>query len=352
MSGPGRFRYLPEAVGAFVLMGLVIFTIMIVQAGRLREWFDPGENLRLVLPDEGLFGLSQGAQIEILGTPAGEIVRIVIEPDQKIHAEAKIRAAMTPFVRRDSQAVIRKRFGIAGEAYLEITRGFGKPLNWEYAVLTAKAEQAPTDTLGELIEELRARVFPILSYTEQATRAVAELTESFANPDGSLQSLLDDMSTLTGRFERGEGAFGRLLADDTAAREFEALLASTNRSLQQLEPILGELQETAKQITGLTTAFNTQIEQLPAMINQFESVLVSVDSILNDLRQTTPELPTITRNLQQTTADVPVLLGMTQKTLVELESLLRQLRSNWLLGGGGEAPSNRDGRIPAEALHP
>jgi len=56
-----------------------------------------------------LFGLAEGAKIEVLGTPAGKILRIVIDPDQKIDAKARIDSSMAPFVRQDSKAVIRDR---------------------------------------------------------------------------------------------------------------------------------------------------------------------------------------------------------------------------------------------------
>ena len=352
MSNARRARFQREIVGAFVLLGIVIFVAAIVQAGRLREWFDPGEDLRIVLPDEGLFGLAQGAQVEILGTPAGEVVRIVIEPDQKIHAEARVRAAMKPFVRRDSTAIIRKTFGVAGEAYLEITRGFGEPLDWDYAVLNASPDRAPTDTLDELITDVRQQVFPVIAEAERATRALADLTTSLADPNGDVQMLLSDVSTLTNRMVQGQGTVGRLLTDDTTAREVENLLTGTNRSLTQIEPILEELRKTATEVTGLTSSFNAQTDQIPGMTARIQSVLASVDSILVDLRETTPELPAVTRGIGEATANVPVLLGMTQQTLAELEALLRQLRSNWLLGGGGQTPIEEGGRIPAKALNP
>ena len=57
-------------LGAFVSVAVVLFVVSMLQANALREWFNPSRNLRLVLPDEGLFGLSQGAKIEILGTQA------------------------------------------------------------------------------------------------------------------------------------------------------------------------------------------------------------------------------------------------------------------------------------------
>ena len=55
---------------------------------------------------------------------------------------------MAVFVRSDSKATIRKTFGIAGDAYIEITRGFGQPLDWEYAVIEAVSDRKPTDTVG------------------------------------------------------------------------------------------------------------------------------------------------------------------------------------------------------------
>ena len=133
-----RFRYTNETVGLFVLVTLLIFITGLIYSGQIRKWFNPGETLKVVLPDDGLFGLAEGSAVEILGTRAGQIQEIVINPDQKIHAIARIDSDMTVFVRSDSRASIRRTFGIAGDAFLEITRGHGAQLDWEFAVLTAQ----------------------------------------------------------------------------------------------------------------------------------------------------------------------------------------------------------------------
>jgi hypothetical protein len=72
---------------------------------------------------------------------------------------------------------------------------------------------------------------------------------------------------------------------------------------------------------------------------------------MRDLRKTSPQLPKITRDVSAATASVPVLMGMTQQTLAELETLLRQLRSSWLLGGGGAQPPG-NGRLPPREVRP
>jgi phospholipid/cholesterol/gamma-HCH transport system substrate-binding protein len=91
-----------------------------------------------------------GSGVEVLGTSAGQVAEIVLDPETKFYAVVGIDESMKPFVRQDSKVFIRKQFGIAGAAYLDITRGVGPPLDWDYAVLTAGEETAPTASVGEL----------------------------------------------------------------------------------------------------------------------------------------------------------------------------------------------------------
>jgi phospholipid/cholesterol/gamma-HCH transport system substrate-binding protein len=348
MNGSQRYRRQRILLGGVVLLAVALFLFSLIQGGALREWFDPSKYLRLVLPDDGLYGLAEGAKIEILGTPAGKVLQIVIDPKQKIHAEARIDSSMAPFVRRDSRAIIRKTFGVAGESYLEITRGYGEPMDWEYAVLTAQPDRAPTESIGEMLEDVRSRVMPILDQAARAITALADLTEKLAAPDGSLQVILGDISTLTTRMQEGEGSLGRLLANDKAVREFEALLGNTNETVSNLRPILEELQTAAEKLTALSGTINAQSQALPEISAKVNSVLDSLDHVMRDLRATSPQLPEITRDLGTTAASVPVMMGMTQQTLAELETLLRQLRGHWLFGGSGTAPPDGNRLSPRE----
>jgi phospholipid/cholesterol/gamma-HCH transport system substrate-binding protein len=325
-------------LGAFVLIALGLFVLGMLQSKAVQEWLNPSKELRLVMPDEGLFGLSRGAKIEILGTPAGSVTQIVIDPKEKIHAQARIDPSMSPFVRRDSKAIIRKTFGVAGESYVEITRGQGEPLDWDYAVLSVEADRAPTENIGQIMQDLRSRVMPILAQTERAVTALADLTERLSDPKGNLQAMLGDVSTLTRRIERGEGSVGRMLASDAAARELEALLESAKSTVQALNPILDDLQRTTR--------------DLPQVNEKVNAILTSLEQVMGDLSKTSPHLPNITRDVGTATATVPVLIGATQQTLTELEALLRQLRNHWLLGGGDGDPPATDARLPPREVRP
>ena len=129
---PRQFRYASRRIGLFVLLALAVFVAAILQAGVLRGLLNPTANLRVIMPAEGLAGLARGSAVEVLGTRAGEVREIVINPTENFHAIVRIDKAMQPFIRSDSKVLIRKQFGIAGAAFLDITRGTGAELDWDY----------------------------------------------------------------------------------------------------------------------------------------------------------------------------------------------------------------------------
>src|SRR6185295_546259 len=81
-----RTRYMDEWVGLLVLVSVAVFFGVALQAGVLRDWFKPVSTLRILLPEAGVAGLSVGADVEVLGTKAGTITRVVIDPSQQMYA--------------------------------------------------------------------------------------------------------------------------------------------------------------------------------------------------------------------------------------------------------------------------
>lgn len=338
-------RYASELVGTLVLVSLIFFVLALFVGGRVNEWLNPGLNIRVVMPAEGMFGLSEGGKAEILGSKAGEVRRIVIQPDESIYADVHVVDGMSDFVRRDSVVTIRKRFGVAGDSYLDITRGHGQPLDEDYAVLDARIDRAATASAGELLAEVRDRAMPVIDDAASTIRSLAALTEGLGDPDGNLQQTLANLNAVSGRLARGEGAVGRLLVEDALIRELETLVAGLNHTLGGMGPVLDELQVTVRNIAVMSEAISAQSQAIPEVSKRMGSVLDSVDAIMADLRRTTPQLPRITRNMADTTENLPMLLLQTQQTVSELELLIRQLRASWIVGGGTGEPPRPAGRI-------
>jgi phospholipid/cholesterol/gamma-HCH transport system substrate-binding protein len=334
----GVFQF-DEIVGAVVLACFVVFIGVLINAGLLKNWFQPSFSLRILLPDEGVSGLAAGAEVQVLGTRAGEVRQIVIDPNQRMHAVARIDDQMRPFIRRDSVVSIRRQFGVAGAAYIDISRGTGAELDWSYAVIAATSERAPTDTLGQMIDELRAKIMPLLDEVQKAVVAFTAVAHRAVDPKGPLEQTLSSAQQMVAsaadiarKVESGEGVAGRLIANDKLANDLEASLISVREMAAQLE----------------RTSKDPKIAQ----------ILVKTDSILASLQATTRNLaaatPRITQNVAMTTDALPTTLLQAQVTAHELELLLNQLRHLWLLGGSGSdtaaAPPSR--RAPAVEVRP
>jgi phospholipid/cholesterol/gamma-HCH transport system substrate-binding protein len=176
---------LDEIVGAVVLACIGVFIAVLINAGLLKDWFQPSFTLRILLPDEGVSGLAPGAEVQVLGTRAGEVRRIVIDPNQRMHAVARVEDQMRPFIRRDSKVSIRRQFGVAGAAFIDISRGTGPELDWSYAVIAATTDRAATDTLGQMIDELRAKIMPLLDEVQKAVVAFTAVAQRAIRPGRS-----------------------------------------------------------------------------------------------------------------------------------------------------------------------
>ncbi len=320
-----------EVVGAVVLACIGVFVAVLINAGLLKDWFQPSFTLRILLPDEGVSGLAPGAEVQVLGTRAGEVRRIVIDPNnQRMHAVARVEDQMRPFIRRDSVVSIRRQFGVAGAAYIDIQRGAGPELDWTYAVIAATTERGATDSLGEMIEEVRAKVVPVIDEIHKAVQAFNAVAQRITDPQGPLEQTLASAAGIARKVESGQGLAGRLISDEKLSADLEASLVSVRELAAQLE----------------RTSKDPRITQ----------ILVKTDSILTSLQTTTRNLaattPQITRNVQDTTDAMPATLLQAQIAARELELLLGQLRHHWLFGGGGTAPAQPSRRAPAVEVRP
>jgi phospholipid/cholesterol/gamma-HCH transport system substrate-binding protein len=344
-----HFRYGSRRVGTLILIAFGIFVIAVLQAGFVRDLFKSTVSLRVILPETGLAGLNEGTSVDILGTDAGQVREIVIDPEQRFHAVVEIEEAMQPFVRRDSAVFIRKQFGIAGAAYLEITRGQGEPLDWDYAVLTAESGQAPTESMGEILEDVRAKVLPIVDDVQRTIGAAGDLIAQLQAPDGQLQTILVDLGKVSARLAAGEGTAGRLLADDTVVRELETTLGALNQQISHLDRIVADFQTTSGEVAAISRTLGAQSDRLPAMIESANAALAAFSQVMAEVERAMPEITGLVRETSSASIALPTLLTQTQRTMAELQQLLVQLQGVWLFGGGDGGHAEPTRLSPLEA---
>jgi phospholipid/cholesterol/gamma-HCH transport system substrate-binding protein len=337
MSAPTpRLGRVSGRAGLFILVSLGVFALAILQAGVVEPLFSRTATLRILLPEAGLAGLERGADVQLFGAPIGEVTEVVIRPDEPFYAETQIEAEMQPFIRRDSRVVLRRQFGIAGNAFLDISRGRGEELDWDFAVLEAETERAPTEGVGELIEEARERILPLIDEATRAIVAAGDLLVSLQEPESDLQQMLARANAVTASMQAGEGTVGRLLTDDSLLRRLETTVTLLNTQIEALAPVLAQADTftaDAAQLTGNLAAGTTE---LPALVGSLQRSIAAAEPLLVELAEATPAFAETARGAGQAAAELPQVLRRTSQTLAQLEELLDALRRSWLIGGGGQ----------------
>jgi phospholipid/cholesterol/gamma-HCH transport system substrate-binding protein len=313
-------RNTDEWIGLLVLVSIALFIAGVLHAGLLSDWFRSTEKLRVMLPETGSQGLSAGADIQLLGTRVGTVRRVVVDPSQRMFAEAELDQQATGFIRRDSKALVKKQFGVAGAAFLDISRGTGQPLDWAYAVIDAETERDPTENIGAMIDQVKQKIFPILEDAGRTMRALADTTEGIA---------------------QGHGNVGRLVKTDDLTDQLTQTLGNLKTATEQLNAALAD-------VKGLTTTV-TGPDGVPALLHRTDASLASVQKAAQDLARATPRLPAITRDVGTSTANLPALLAQSQETAAQLEKVLDQLRHTWPLSSSATAESRR---LPPAEVRP
>ena len=154
------FLRVNEITGTFVIIVVALLVAVIVWTGRSQRWFKSNVALRIVLPEAGAAGIRQGSEVYFLGTLVGSVSYVNVETTGRMEAEANIRRDFFRFVRADSSAVIKKKFGVAGDSFFEITRGEGRPLPEKNASIVCNEQfQSALEAAVEEIHPLAMEVF-------------------------------------------------------------------------------------------------------------------------------------------------------------------------------------------------
>lgn len=297
---PFKFRYVNEIVGAFVLLAFALAAVGIFAMARSQRWLEQEFDIRVTFPPEGTLGVQRGAKVVILGAQAGRVDSMSVR-DDAIQATLRIREDYIRFVHADSVAVVKKEYGVAGDAFIDITLGSGTPLSRENAEIPIVKDTELLEIVQTVVEEVQSAIVPILKEVEATLTEYRGLAADFRSPTNDLNRLLVNLNGIAEGLRQGEGSVGRLLRDPAIADE--ALKAS---------------------------------QQVNELLKGLEASIEEVNAILKSVRQTTDTLPEVAETVRGELRDVPGVVLQTRATLAETEKLLAGLQRHWLLRGAME----------------
>ncbi len=335
MARPPTLKRVNRVVGIFVLLAAVIILLSLAYAARVQRWFSPGKRIEVLLPTQGSFGLSPGADVVMLGAPAGRVLDVGFKPGEegRMRAEIEIRSDFAAFVRQDSKGTIRKKFGVAGDAFMEVSRGHGAELPEKDATITSTADEVPTELLQVLVDELRRGVVPAVEEARVGIHEWTELGRGLRADDGGLMRFLAALRSVTEDIEQGRGTIGRLARDEELGERVERLVVGLEETVTGLKLTVENLARASSDLAEFARVARGESEALPGLTNQVRESLTRLDGLLGDFRNVLSDAPAMVRDLRQSAAALPALVLQAQETLREAERLIEGLQRHWLFRG-------------------
>jgi phospholipid/cholesterol/gamma-HCH transport system substrate-binding protein len=289
-----KFRRVNEITGTFVLIVLALLIATVVWTGRSQRWFKSNVTLRIRLPEAGAAGIRQGSEVYFLGTLVGSVYDVIVDPSGRMEARTSIRHDFFLFVRADSSAVVKRKFGVAGDSFFEITRGQGRSLPENDATIVCNDQFQ--SALESAIEEVRHEAMAVLKKTSTGLDTWTRLGADLGETRHHLDQLTVRLESMTAGVEQGKGTVGKLLTDTALADEAQTLMVRANQTMSELQ--------------GVVTNLNAAVK---------------------NVQTGTERLPEITGAVANEARDLPGLVQQTQASMRELERLTEAMQRHWLL---------------------
>ena len=291
-----KFRNVNELNGLLVLSVLALVLAGVIFSGHSQRWFSPKYSFDVLLPEQGAAGLRTGADVFILGVSAGLVDDIIVGDDGRMRARVKIRHDFARFVRADSTASIRKVFDVAGDSYLEITRGAGATLPTHNPEIACLALEDSFGRMEHMLADLHSALMPVVKKAGMGLDEWTQLGGDLRKNGEQLHELIAQLQSLTADVEQGKGTAGKLITDPSLANDAERLLTQANETMGELQSVATNLNVAAKNVQTGTT-----------------------------------RLPEITDAMANEAKDLPGLVLQTQVSMRELERLIEAMQRNWLV---------------------
>ncbi len=295
------------AMGAFVMVGLLLFALGLFLIGDRRMLFSHSAEFYTEFAQVSALGV--GAKVRVGGMDAGEVVEVRVPrgPGSTFRVKFKIVEKLFPVVRADSVASIATD-GLLGNKFLLIDIGTttlappGSTLPsrepFEIGDLLAKIRQTVTaidETVGEVkgdVTNATQTIADAAKHVDQIIVAVHDPIERFAAAGSQIS---EDAGAIIARVRAGEGTLGKLATDD-------AVYNSLSGSAKDVQQVMANLRQTSADVKDLVSKFKSgdmpadiertmknvseSSERIRALVSAFQPGPGGGDGVGGDLRAT------------------------------------------------------------------
>jgi len=280
---PFKFRRVDEIAGVFVLVIIGVLVAAVVWMGHSQRWFRSRVTLQIVLPEAGAAGIRQGSEVYFLGTLVGSVSEVNVLSTGRMEAEASIRRDFFRFVRADSSAVVKKKFGVAGDSFFELTRGDGRSLPEANASIVCNEQfQSP---LEAAVEEIRGETMRALKKTSAGLDEWTKLGADLRETRGHIDAFSVRIDKMAADVEAGHGTVGKLITDTELLDEAHEFMAKANQAMGQLQGAATNVNLAAAELPGITGALADEAKDLPGLVRQTQASMRELERLIEAVQK-------------------------------------------------------------------
>ncbi len=287
MSRAFKFRHANELAGGLTLLVLALTVVGVVMAGRTQGWFEGSFAVQVLFETkEGAYGLQEGAEVQVRNAPAGRVGRISPNEEGQLGAVLVIKERFRNFVHADSLANVKRKFGVAGDTYIEIKGGSGGPIEEGAQILSRKDEEL-TEQAEKLLRQVEDVVVPIMEETH---------------------ALLMNVNALLTSVREQEGLVGAVLSNGGLRDDVVMAVSNAAAATAEVRSLVGELDSTVagvkrivtNDVATLTAQLEQTLSQVQALIaDQGVAAADGVVAIEHEALRTTREVRRLVEGAQQ-----------------------------------------------------
>jgi phospholipid/cholesterol/gamma-HCH transport system substrate-binding protein len=240
--------------GAFVLVGVVLFTAALFMIGSRRMLFE--DRFPLYTEFARLGQLEVGAVVRVAGLDAGEVTEIHIPPSPsgKFRVRMEVLDDLHPLIRTDSLASTQTE-GLVGANFVNINFGSEQaPVVPDGGTIPGREPFQMADLLQQASDTIRMVNETVEGLRGDITKAVQQVALTAEDAHDLLEDIRPDITTIARNGSRisadsqrviqsireGEGTIGKLINDDTLYRRASEIATEARSVMENVKEVSAE----------------------------------------------------------------------------------------------------------------
>lgn len=237
--------------GAFVLIGVLLFTVALFMIGERRSMFS--RRFAVYTEFAGVGQLAVGASVRISGLEAGEVddIEVPRSPSGKFRVRLLVRRDLHRLVRTDSVATTATE-GLVGAEFVNITGGTDTaPLVPDNGTIPSREPVQVADLLQQASDTLAMVNETVMSLRGDAETAVHEVALTAEDTHALVQQVAPDFTAMArngakisagtqqivANINGGKGTIGKLINDDSLYDRANQTMAQAQETMANFDKV-------------------------------------------------------------------------------------------------------------------